>query len=148
MTEAVSILCPDCRVPLEPSLLAVDPESRVCPGCGVDALALRMQRIAGSAMVWDYREVRLYLRWSELPPPVAELNAAKRLVPALKRVAHAVLGALVGQEPAWLVGEMPCQDARQLFVRARQVGLVPELVYLPEIRGTSQDPNAHAESEE
>lgn len=120
----------------------------MCPRCGIDLLGLRMARIAGGAMVWDYREVRLYLRWASLPPATAELNAAKRLIPALKRVQHAVLSAMIAQEPAWLVGEMPCQDARTLFARARELGLAPELVYLPEIRGTSQDPNAHANSEE
>lgn len=120
----------------------------MCPRCGVDLLGLRMARIAGKAMVWDYREVRLYLRWRDRPPGTAELNAAKRLIPALKRVQAAVLATMLGQEPVWLVGEMPCQDARALFVRARELGLAPELVYLPEIRGTSQDPNAHASSEE
>lgn len=116
----------------------------MCPRCGVDLLGLRMARVASGAMVWDYREVRLYLRWSALPPATAELNAAKRLIPALRRVQQAVLSAMIAQEAVWLVGEMPCQDARALFVRARELGLAPELVYLPEIRGTSQDPNAHA----
>lgn len=134
--------CPACRLELVPSPLAPDPSSRVCPGCGVDRLALIMQEIAGQAMVWDYREVRLYLRWNELPPRPAEIAAARKLVPALRRIPHGQLGLVLGRKPVWMIGELPCPDARALFARARQLGLTPELVYLPETRGTSQDEHA------
>ena len=140
--------CPECEVPLEPTRLAPDPDARVCPRCGSDRLAIVMQAVAGKAMVWDYRDVRLYIRWGQLPPLPSELTSARRLVPAMKRVPVAMLLEMFCREPAWLLGEMPSQDGRALFVRARELGLTPELVYLPETRGTSQDPNAHDEAEE
>lgn len=141
-------LCPICLVEMLGSPLSPDPHARVCPRCGVDRLALVMQEIAGQAMVWDYREVRLYLRWKEFPPAPAELVLAKKLVPALKRIPHGELGLVLGESPVWLVAEIPAPDARALFARARDLGLKPELVYLPETRGTSHDPNAHAEEEQ
>lgn len=143
-----SLQCPTCRVSLLPGPLSPDPEALVCPRCGVDRLALMMQEVAGKATVWDYRDVRLYLRWSSVPPAPAELVAAKRLIPALRRLPHGQLGRVLGQEPVWLVGVIPCQDARALFTRARELGLSPELAYLPETRGTSQDPRPHDEHEE
>ena len=139
--------CRYCQIPLESPPLARDPSVRVCPECGVDRLALLMEWVAGNTMVWDYRDVSLYLRWSQLPIPPVEVLAAKRLIPALRRVPHSQLATVLGQEPTWHVADMPSNDGRALFARARQLGLTPELVYHPEVRGTSLDPNAHGDAD-
>ena len=139
--------CPYCQVPLESPPLARDLSVRVCPQCGMDRLALLMEWIAGNTMVWDYRDVSLYVRWSQLPVPSAELVAAKRLIPALRRVPHGQLASVLGKDATWHVGDMPTNDGRALFARARQLGLTPELVYQPEVRGTSLDPNAHGDGD-
>jgi len=127
--------CPDCRLPLAP----------MCPRCGVDRLALRLRAVVGRALVWDYRDVRVSLRWKKLPPAGRELAAVRRLIPDLADVADAELALALGQAPAWEVGTFPAQEALALFAAARDLHLQPELVYLPETRGTSLDPHAHGD---
>lgn len=134
--------CPQCRVPLEPSGPA-ERGSLVCPRCGLDTLALRMLAIAGNEMVWDYRDTRLSLKWRAAAPDAAELAAVKKLLPELKKVPAPELGTILGRLDSWEVGVLPAQDARALFVKARELALSPVVEYLPETRGTSLDPHAH-----
>lgn len=139
--------CPDCAIPLEPCPSASDPDARVCPRCGLDRLAVIMLTIAQGGMVWDHREASLVLRWKDGSPAPTELVAVKKLIPALRRIPHSQLALGLGSSGSWDVGTFPCVDARALFVRARELGLTPELSYLPETRGTSVDPG-HEEDEE
>ena len=140
--------CPDCRLPFEPSPAEPDAPARVCPRCGLDPLAFRMRTIVGKAMLWDYRDVRVYLRWQKGGPSARELAAVKRLIPDLDELPAGDLGKVLGREPVWEVDVLPAQDALAFRAAARDQKLEVELVYLPETRGTSLDPHAHGDAEE
>jgi hypothetical protein len=141
--------CPDCLEPMAPCPLSPDPDARVCRRCGMDRLGAIMAGIAAGEQLWDYREADVHLRWKDgAAPAAAELTALKNLVPSLRRMPAARLTAALGGGPVWFMGTFRANEARALYVRARELGLDPELVYRPETRGTSQEDDDEIEEEE
>lgn len=142
MDPAETVMCPDCKIPMEASPLSSDPTARVCARCGLDRLGAIMLDIVKDGVLWDYRDADVHLRWKNgQGPDAAEIAAVKKLIPSLRRTPVAHLAQALGGGPTWLLATLRADEARALYLHARRIGLRADIVYLPETRGTSKEPH-------